>query len=262
MKTMYMNSLSSSGFSEVTAKNATSAGMDKRKSSAAPLAASQGPQLSDVIINKWENSWFLAVLGAIIQTEPNTVSALWKKPHEQKRGDTDSPDFWELPREEATFQLTDYTGNKIEKTGKFKDINKDADYYGDPGYWFLAGLETAALQMEGYMGLDLKHFSWGSPADAFMMLTGKLATVEYIDSEDQLAKWVSKSSSTPVVFGTLDKTTNWKLFNDNRWYTGLGNAKEGRVSYRDIQHNMNKDCSLKDAKKNFWMVAHYDDETI
>ncbi|WRT68371.1 uncharacterized protein IL334_005347 [Kwoniella shivajii] len=185
----------------------------RREDAKAPLHGEYGIGEVDGYKWKWPSTWLVSVLVAVVHADPDMAKKFVK-------------DDTNAEISEADFRLYNYQGEEKIINQKWKDISHDADYVhdSDPPNWEVAGIESAALQMGGYMGLNQKRISRGNPVDAFKMIINKKARIEDLKTDEDTWKWIKKSQDTPVIFGTngedISKSkAGWR--EKWTWYAGL-----------------------------------------
>ncbi|WVW85651.1 hypothetical protein I302_107689 [Kwoniella bestiolae CBS 10118] len=187
------------------------------------------------------SSWFHSVVVALLHSRLETLERCWTVTGEP--GDKVS---------EAEFHLYTTEGEKTDFTMKFKDVfdgKGKADVYDIKKAWWIAGLQLAALQLEGYTGLRKDGFTWSEPDKAFKILTNEDTEIynpRGANKEKELWALMTQSGNTPIVFSikfedgsfywyaALSATVNEKREGEEDWEKGeleiyAGNRRQTEV---------------------------------
>ncbi|WWC63266.1 uncharacterized protein I303_105866 [Kwoniella dejecticola CBS 10117] len=172
-------------------------------SKASPLCDSHGMGASIFRHNKhgWDSTWF----GSSAAAFANANSAYLEKRY-QVTGQSINGDC-KNPTDKIKVNLVQADGKEVEKEVEYSKVSSDADW--TSASWLLSGFETAAIDMGGYMGLDGSSMSFGDPTDAFYMLSGKKAVMDYWTDEKkddenkkkELFNLLKKAKTEPILIG-------------------------------------------------------------
>ncbi|WVQ99981.1 hypothetical protein IAU59_007124 [Kwoniella sp. CBS 9459] len=222
----------------------------------APLCDKDGPKVADVSKGEywhWDSYWFSAVAGALANANKDLLRKVWDE--NSKDGDEVDKTKFNLYNYNGDVQSIEYSWADVENQG-------EADYSSETRIWWLAGAEMAAMKLGGYLGLDSDQIAWGSPVDAFKILTGKTAVMEQIgDDPDRFFELVKNATSTPTIFGLgADPGTDWG-FEPWNWYTILRVDDDkfesgGSDSDYEYKHLIFWDSNLLDERDPFFKDVH------
>ncbi|WVF72781.1 hypothetical protein IAT40_007599 [Kwoniella sp. CBS 6097] len=181
------------------------------------LSDNAGPVIQDVIKSGgWDSHWLNAVLGSLVWTDPSSLASVW-----------DGEPVWGGPENvdgggKHKFYLYNQKGAKQGIEVDFEEIEDEADQGPDQHLW-LPGIQMAFTKLGGILGADKEQIAWGSPVDAFKVLTNKTAVIEQVTSEDEDKFWgyMEKAATMPVIFGVGEDPDNKEFFWPWKWYTAL-----------------------------------------
>ncbi|WVF72782.1 hypothetical protein IAT40_007600 [Kwoniella sp. CBS 6097] len=203
----------------VESSKRTDHGLSVRQVTNAPLCGKDGPVIEDVVNGSWDSYWFTSVAGSLAVTQPDLLRKAWDE--NAKKGES---------VDKTVFHLYDYKGERQDIESERGKVSEEADFNSERENWWLAGSEMALTRMGGYLGADKDKLAWGSPVDAFKILTNKTAVIKQVgDDAQQFWDVIKRStSSTPVIFGLgADPDDVWDL-KPWRWYTVVGHLDGDR----------------------------------
>ncbi|WVQ99980.1 hypothetical protein IAU59_007123 [Kwoniella sp. CBS 9459] len=181
------------------------------------LVPEGGPTIYDVFQNKIGSTWFTSILGAMAYKDSATITNLWKDTGAGKGeygAETDKADF--------CIYAVDGTRWTIEK--KWDDLKAGHDYKTGK-HWYIAGSESAAEDVNGYLGTDHEKLSAGSPVDAYHMLTGQKALMKQVPNAETFFELLqdvkSDKANKPMVFQVGDVGRNALGLYRRNWYAVL-----------------------------------------
>ncbi|OCF37911.1 hypothetical protein I316_00135 [Kwoniella heveanensis BCC8398] len=208
----------------------------------------------------YDSWWFTAVAGALIHTRGReSIESLIE---DTGVGDGKADE----PTDKAKFALRDYKGDPQKFEILAKDIPSGAGLC-NRRHWFLIGLMMAAQRLGGFLGCDTDKIAWGSPVDAFMMLTGKKAILEQNRSAQQLRNRANAADKTPTIFGLGADPQRKGNFQPWRWYTLMkvdeakDSDEDSKIMYWDAEYAYNRTVKIGDIWDSVRKIV-YLDETL